>query len=362
MWAEDIELLACPRTGDALELSEVRRQAGDGEVLDGTLLAPDGTTYPVSNGIPRFVAGTGYNESWDYKWTALDGGAGHNYRIIDAADPAHQMHDLFDRNDHGGRSHRDARDGVALDFGCGVGQYSVRLLREHEPARMVSLDLTRGVDVFRRILHERYPELRRKVLLVQGSVLAPPLRRERFDYVFSLGVLMHTGDTRLALRNAARLVRPGGHLNAWIYSSEPVPYEAGEPGRSGPRVPLAFLPTQIRYTIVWLWIRLFRRLSRPHQMALLRRFSGGVWYRLSTLPIVGVLPRWLFPSVLHPDPDYRLINNYDGYVNDWSDTWNEHEVVPLLMEEGIVPLGFAEWRLGVWGVKDPGYLERHVRD
>jgi SAM-dependent methyltransferase len=362
MWTEDLALLVCPRSGSPLELADVASKADDGEILSGTLRSAEGVTYPIRDGIPRFVDGDGYNASWDYKWTALDGGAGHNYRIIDPDDPAYATHDLFDRNAHRGVAHHQAAGGVALDFGCGVGQYSVRLLREHAPERLVALDLTRGVDVFRKLLHERFPELARRVLLIQGSALAPPLAPERFDYVFSLGVLMHTGQTREALRNAARLVRPGGHLNVWIYASEPMPYEAREADRRGPRTPLSLLPTQLRYMIVWLWIRLFRRLGRSQTMAILRRFSGRTWYRLSTLPVVGVVPRIVFPSVLHPDDRYRLINNYDGYVNDWSDTWNEHEVVPLLMDEGIVPLGLADWRLGVWGVKDRDFRARHVRD
>jgi uncharacterized protein YbaR (Trm112 family) len=169
MWTEDLDLLACPRTGAALRLAEVTTRADDDEVLEGTLEAPDGTTYPIVNGIPRFVEDTGYNASWDYKWTALDAGAGHNYRIIDKDDPAYEIHDLFDRNGHGGQAHRQAQGGVAVDLGCGIGQYGIRLLREYEPRRLVSLDLTRGVDIFRRIVQERYPELRRRILFVQAA-------------------------------------------------------------------------------------------------------------------------------------------------------------------------------------------------
>jgi SAM-dependent methyltransferase len=226
---------------------------------------------------------------------------------------------------------------------------------------MVSMDLTRGVDLFRRLLAERYPELLRRVLLVQGSAFAPPLRRGAFDYVFSLGVLMHTGDTRRALRNAAQLVAPNGHLNVWIYPSEPVPFEVAEDDRDVPRTPVSTVPLQARYMIVWLWIRLLRRMSAERTMRVIRAFSAWPWYRLSTLPVVGVVPRWIFPSVLHPDAGYRLINNYDGYVNTWSDTWNEHELLPVLMAEGIVLMGLADWRLGIWGVKDPGYRERMER-
>lgn len=358
MWSEHLDLLACPRSGAPLELGEIERVADDGEILEGELLVPTGSSYPIRDGIPRFTQDTNYNDSWDYKWVSLDGGAGHNYRIIDTRDPAYGIHDLFDRNAHGGRAYQHARGRTALDLGCGVGQYSVRLLREHKPARMVSLDLTRGVDIFRRIVAERYPELRRRLLLVQGSALDPPLRAGAFDYVFSFGALMHTGDTRMALRRAIELLRPEGHLNIWIYASETLPSQSREPGRELMRTALAILPLQIRTTIVQLWLELFRRLDNPQRMKLIRAFSGQTWYRLSTLRWVRLIPRWVFPTVEHPDRSYRLINNYDGYINDWSDSWSEHEILPLLIDAGIVILGLSDWRLGIWGIRDPSYYDR----
>jgi SAM-dependent methyltransferase len=360
MWIEHLDLLACPRSGLPLEVTDVERSADDGEIIEATLVTPDGTRYPVRNGIPRFTEDTGYNASWDYKWTSLDGGAGHNYRVIDRQDPAHDINDLFDRNAHGGRAHERARGGTALDLGCGIGQCSVRLLREYEPERMVSMDLTRGVDVFRGIVSERYPELRRRLLLVQGDALNPPLRSGAFDYVLSLGVLMHTGDTRLALRRAVELLRPHGHLNVWLYASETFPSQAREPGRRGPKTPLSLLPLQLRYTIVQLWLELFRRLTNPQRMRLVRAFSGPVWYRLSTLRVVRVVPGWIFPTNPHPDEAYRVINNYDGYVNDWSDTWSEHELLPMLLDSGLVLLGLSDWRLGIWGVRDPAFRDRET--
>ena len=83
----------------------------------------------------------------------------------------------------------------------------------------------------------------------------------------------------------------------------------------------------------------------------------AAWYRLSGIRLIDRITTFVFPTVMHPDPAYRLINNYDGYRNEWSDTWNEHEVWPVLRELDLVPLDFAEWRLGVWAVKRGGFYE-----
>jgi ubiquinone/menaquinone biosynthesis C-methylase UbiE len=356
---QHVDLLRCPETGSRLELAGDVRDDGGDEILEAILRSEEGRRYVVRNGIPRFVEVPADNRSWNFKWTQLDRGRGLNYRIIDETDAAYEIHDIFDRNAHGGRAFEHARGRLALDIGCGVGQYSVKLAQAYEPAALVSLDLTSGVDVFRGILAERYPELLPRILLVQGSALALPFADETFDFVMSLGVLMHTGRTLDAIREATRVVDDGGQLNIWIYASEPVPLEAREPERTPPKMPLQFASTAVRWSVVWGWIRLFRVLPHGLTMRILRAFSSRAWLKANRAPLLGRLASLVFPTVQDDDYDYRLINNYDGYVNSWSDTWNEHEILPVLAAGDLVPLGISDWRLGVWAVKERGFYARH---
>lgn len=355
MYRNDLALLRCPATGAALHLAREDRLAPDGEILDGAL-GGGARLYPVVDGIPRFVADVAYNASWDFKWRELDGGRALNYRIIDKSDPAYAIHDIFDRNDHGGAAYRHAHGRVVLDFGCGIGQYSVKMALEHAPAKLVALDLTGGVDIFRRVLDERYPELKRKILIVQASILEPPFAPETFDYVFSLGVLMHTGDTRKALDTTCRMVKPGGELNAWIYSSGTIAIDAIEAGRDTVMTIANARPTLRIWRQAMFWIRLFRAIDHKHAVRILRLMSSDRVYGLS-----GRRPfRWIrriFPMVEYPDAGYRLINNYDGYVNNWCDTWSEGELFPVLQRNSVALLGLSTWRLGFWGRKIPGFYE-----
>lgn len=352
MYSEDLHLLCCPASHAALVISRVDETAPDGEILRGELRADGpGHTYPIENGIPRFVANTGYNRSWDYKWTRIDQGRGLNYRILDKQDPAYRIHDIFDRNAHGGMAFEHARARLALDIGCGVGQYTIKLLKEIGPSKVVSMDLTGGVDLFRAILFERFPEYRRRVLLVQASVFDMPFCDESFDYVFSLGVLMHTGDTRQAIAQAARVVKDRGQMNIWVYCPLSIHLDVNETGRKVPMTLWRALPYWFMYAWAMLQIRLFRHLPHATVVAILKGFSSEPWYRLCRLPVLGLVFRAIFGTVMHPDRDYRYINNYDGWCNNWADTWSENELFPTLREEDIVIRGISDWPTGIWGEK-----------
>jgi SAM-dependent methyltransferase len=355
VYEEDLHFLRCPKTKSPLTIAGVSARSADGEIIEGELIGPTGS-YPISNGIPRFVRDISYNESWDFKWRVLDGGRAFNYRIIDKTDPAYAIHDIFDRNDHGGPAYKHARGRVALDVGCGIGQYSVKLAQLHDPRKIVSVDLTAGIDIFRRVLHERYPELNRRFLLVQASVFELPFSSESFDYVFSLGVLMHTGNTLKALDNVLQLVRDGGEMNIWLYCSEPVAYDAVEPNRGSVLTVSNVGPFLRRTRVAMFWIHLFRRINHGLAISILKFMSAEAVYRLSR--IRGF--RWIrsvFPMVEHPDAGYRLINLYDGYVNNWCDTWAEHEIFPTLRKNDIAILGMSGWRLGIWGRKDRRFYD-----
>jgi ubiquinone/menaquinone biosynthesis C-methylase UbiE/uncharacterized protein YbaR (Trm112 family) len=358
MFAEDIKFLCCPLTKEFLIINQVLKTDIDGEILEGELKSiSSAKIYPITNGIPRFVFNKQYNATWDYKWTQIDKGQGLNYRITNKLDSAYQIHDLFDRNSHGGAAYQHARGKLALDIGCGVGQYSYRLLEEFNPAKLISMDLTGGVDIFRKLMLERFPHHKLKLLLVQANVFEMPFPDETFDYVFSLGVLHHTGNTLEAIRQASRVLKSGGHINFWIYASDTVPFSAREPNRVSVRSFREWVNLFLQYGMIKMWMRLFRKISHRYVVRIVKLFSSGFWYKLNTakIPVLSGVARFLFGTVNHPDPEYRFINNYDGWVNAWDETWNEQELFPVLRESKIAIQGISDWRLGIWGTKSPDY-------
>lgn len=101
-----------------------------------------------------------------------------------------------------------------LDVGCGSGEASLGLLARG--ARPVGLDLT--WSAVQRLKH-REP----RVPVIEGDALALPFTNASFEHVLAIGVLHHTPDWRKALREAARVVRPGGRVVIMMYAAR-TPY------------------------------------------------------------------------------------------------------------------------------------------
>ena len=99
-----------------------------------------------------------------------------------------------------------------LDAGCGFGRHLVHAA--DFGAHMVGMDFSRAIQRARAITRD-LP----RIALVQGDIEAPPLRPGAFDFVYSLGVLHHLPDPEAAFRSLLTLVRPGGAIFIWVYSS-----------------------------------------------------------------------------------------------------------------------------------------------
>ena len=99
---------------------------------------------------------------------------------------------------------------AVLDMGCGRGT-SVRLILSAlggRPARLVAFDVdAAAIEQARRRLA---PLLGEAVELRVADATRLPFADAEFDAAFELGILHHIPDWRAALRETARVLRPGG--------------------------------------------------------------------------------------------------------------------------------------------------------
>ncbi|MCX5796751.1 MAG: class I SAM-dependent methyltransferase [Elusimicrobia bacterium] len=105
----------------------------------------------------------------------------------------------------------DFADKTVLDAGCGPGHH-VRLVAA-KAKRVVGIDLN-TVSIAR----QKTADLR-NVAFLEGDI-AEWDTGERFDVVYSVGVVHHTDDPDRTVAHLKNLLKPGGRLILWVYARE----------------------------------------------------------------------------------------------------------------------------------------------
>lgn len=102
------------------------------------------------------------------------------------------------------------KDKVILDAGCGHGKYLQALSQLR--CEVIGLEITDAVDYINgEIINTSNAHV------VQASVMTPPFQTQSFDFVFSLGVVHHTPNTKVSFDALAVLPKIGGYFSVWIY-------------------------------------------------------------------------------------------------------------------------------------------------
>lgn len=111
---------------------------------------------------------------------------------------------------------------TVLDAGCGNGRWAY--VFSELGARVTAVDQSaHGIENVKRLC-SRFDGFR----AMPADLLKPLPLDETFDFVWSFGVLHHTGDTYLAFQNVQRMVKSDGMLFLMIYGEPLRPSEFTE--------------------------------------------------------------------------------------------------------------------------------------
>jgi SAM-dependent methyltransferase len=290
---------------------------------DGLVCTGCQRQYRQLNGLVRFVDAQEYAGSFGFQWklyaqTQLDNATSQR------SESAFRQRTGFRPEDLAGK--------LVLDVGCGMGRFAEVATRWG--ARVVGIDLSLAAEVAAKNLADR------NAIFFQADVFKLPFAPESFDYIYSIGVLHHTPNCEQAFKVLPRLLKPGGRIAIWLYSSYNPWYRMSDVYR-----------------------KVTRRMS-PQTLHKLCRVVGPLYsihQALKKIPLVGKFMSsvlaWVIPMAHNPDATWRVLDTFDWY-SAWYQSKHTYEEVFRWFEAcGLEDLRVIEQPIAVQGRRPCGGTE-----
>jgi len=302
-----LAVFACPTCEQVLRAAEAQ-----------WLCSCCGTSYPVEDGVPRFVPPQNYALSFGYQWnvhgkTQLDSHTGlpiSRHRFFEATQWPENLEGQ-----------------LILEAASGAGRFTEVLAGTG--ATVYSFDLSRAVEA-NRANNGHYPNL----TLFQADLCRLPLVKQAFDKVVCLGALQHTPDPERAFRSLAQQVRPGGQLVIDIY-------RRSLPALLQWKYLLRPITRRIAPESLYRWVR--RAVPPLVPIAAgLRRLAGRAGARL--VPIVEYSHLGLRPEL---NVEWAVLDTFDMYSPAHDHPKSLEEVNRWCVEAGLAEIEVGPGQNGV---------------
>jgi SAM-dependent methyltransferase len=246
-----------------------------------------GAAFPVVNCVARFVGSELYTGAFGFQWKRFA------RTQLDSANGTTRSRDTFVEKT--GWAPAALRGASVLDAGCGMGRFAEICVEAG--ADVHAVDLSVAVEAARANLGHR-PGIR----FYQADILELPFVENSFDFIYSIGVLDHTPSTREAFLRLCPLLKPGGRIAIWVYSSDPPPPLSSRLLRTvTPR-----FPSRLLLGLCWLAVPL---------------------YYLHRLPVIGPYSVRLLYTGMDDRAEWRWLSTFDWYAPryKWTQSWDEVE-------------------------------------
>ena len=289
-----LKWLRCPKCQESYRPSIDQKNVE--EIIEGALLCRCPTNVPIRSSIPRFVRGDGYTRSFSFEWNI------HAKTQLDSASGLKRSEEQF-------QERLDVplewlKGKLVLDTGCGSGRYAE--IAAKNGAEVIGIDLSDSVDAARKNLRQWS-----NVHLIQADLFSLPFAPETFDFIYSFGVLHHTPDCAAAFRQLPRLLKPGGKLSIFVYSSynKAIVYSSA------------------------IWRSLTTRM--PMRLLYYLCFIAVPLYFVYRIPLIGHIGRAVFVIPMIPNWRWRVLDTFDWYSPRYQSKHTHWEVFHWFEDEGL---------------------------
>lgn len=303
-----LAFICCPECKKGLDIECVEEERN--EIKKGILKCRScNNVFPIIDYVPRFVMSDEYVKNFSFEWQT------HTETQLDSITGRPESENEFRRKT--GFDFKSFREKLFLDVGCGTGRYSEVVLKHG--GEVIGIDLSYSIDVAQKNVGA-FP----KAHLIQADIFNLPFKEGVFDYIFSIGVLHHTPDTKKAFLGLVPHLRRGGMIAIWVYS----------------KCLFQHYPTdKYRKVSVRLPKRLLYYLS----------YSAVVLYYLKKIPLLGGFFETYLYCSMHPDWKWRVLDTFDWYSPRYQFKHTCWEVMNWFKDAGLRDMELLDFPVAVKG-------------
>ena len=317
MKKEFLDFLCCPICNSQFSLHAL--DESNGKIKTGTLACKSKNNthiFKIENFIPRFVRSPKYADSFGVQWNKFD--------------KTQLDNKLFNESElrwdsEIGWNKKDLNNKTIIEFGSGAGRF-IDLVSKRGADLAVGVDVTSAVDAAQESFKDRD-----NVFFIQADIFNPPIKRNYFDFGYSIGVLHHTPDPELAFRILTSLLNHKGQIGVSLY--EIALFE--RPNRNSLK--------QSTIELLWainLWrVEFFRvfttRLPKKIMIIYCLYFVPFLHY-LNKIPFLRYL-RYFSPSTCYRKMpvDWSMCDTFDTYATEIAHMYRHKDIFLWFMKSNI---------------------------
>tara|TARA_Y100000591_G_scaffold244233_1_gene215147 strand:- start:457 stop:1416 length:960 start_codon:yes stop_codon:yes gene_type:complete len=197
-----LEILKCPKDDSDLILKT--NKVSNEEIIDGSLISnKNKNIYKIENNIIRFVSNENYAKSFEYQFK--------EFKKVLLDKEAENMRDHTKNMFNNITNSENLEGKIVCEIGAGGGRFVNEALKQ-KPELVIVLDYSGAIDQLRINLKEK-----KNILLLQADALEIPLKDNKINFSYSIGVLHHTKSVEKGFEEMCRITKPSGKVCLSVY-------------------------------------------------------------------------------------------------------------------------------------------------
>jgi SAM-dependent methyltransferase len=159
--------------------------------------------FPIVDNVPRFVPSENYAGSFGLQWNRFEKTQVDSNLQTNRSEKRFVEETSWDSN--------SLKNKFVLDAGCGAGRFSEIALKFG--ANLIAVDFSTAVDTAEKNLG------RGSKLVIQADLANLPIQSNSLDYIYCIGVLQHTRNPDVIVKELIRCLKVDGELTLTFYEN-----------------------------------------------------------------------------------------------------------------------------------------------